>query len=37
MPTNPLVTVVLPAHNAETTIAPAIASTLQQTYTNFEL
>jgi hypothetical protein len=37
MPTSPPVTVVLPAHNAEATIAPAIASTLQQTYTNFEL
>jgi glycosyltransferase involved in cell wall biosynthesis len=28
---------VLPAHNAEATIAPAIVSTLQQSYTDFEL
>lgn len=33
----PPVTVVLPAHNAEATIAHAIASTLQQSYTEFEL
>src|SRR5262245_12802903 len=33
----PPVTVVLPAHNAEATIAQAIASTLQQRYTDFEL
>jgi glycosyltransferase involved in cell wall biosynthesis len=37
MPTSPPITVVLPAHNAEATIAPAIASTLQQSYTDFEL
>lgn len=37
MPTSPPVVVVLPAHNAEATIAPAIASTLQQSYTDFEL
>jgi glycosyltransferase involved in cell wall biosynthesis len=30
-------TVILPAHNAEETIAQAIASTLNQTYTDFEL
>ena len=37
MPTSPPITVVLPAHNAEATIAPAIVSTLQQSYTDFEL
>lgn len=37
MPTNPSLTVILPAHNAESTIAQAIASTLNQTYTEFEL
>jgi glycosyltransferase involved in cell wall biosynthesis len=37
MPSNPSLTVVLPAHNAEATIAPAIASTLNQSYTDFEL
>lgn len=37
MPISPPITVVLPAHNAEATIASAIASTLQQSYTNFEL
>src|SRR5262245_31418063 len=37
MPTSPPLTVVLPAHNAEATIAPAIASTVQQSYTDFEL
>jgi glycosyltransferase involved in cell wall biosynthesis len=37
MPTSPPVTVILPAHNAEATILPAIASTLNQTYTDFEL
>jgi glycosyltransferase involved in cell wall biosynthesis len=37
MTTSPPVTVVLPAHNAEATIAQAIASTLQQSYTDFEL
>ena len=37
MPTSPPLTVVLPAHNAEATIAPAIVSTLQQSYTDFEL
>jgi glycosyltransferase involved in cell wall biosynthesis len=37
MTTSPPVTIVLPAHNAETTIAQAIASTLQQSYTDFEL
>jgi glycosyltransferase involved in cell wall biosynthesis len=33
----PPVTVALPAHNAERTVAQAIASTLQQSYTDFEL
>ena len=37
MPTSPPVTVILPAHNAEATISPAIGSTLNQTYTDFEL
>jgi glycosyltransferase involved in cell wall biosynthesis len=37
MTTSPPVTIVLPAHNAEATIAQAIASTLQQSYTDFEL
>ena len=37
MPTSPPMIVVLPAHNAEATIAPAIASTLQQSYTDFDL
>jgi glycosyltransferase involved in cell wall biosynthesis len=37
MTTSPPVTVVLPAHNAEATIAQAIASTLQQSYADFEL
>jgi glycosyltransferase involved in cell wall biosynthesis len=34
---NPTVTVIMPAHNAEETIAQAIASTLNQSYTDFEL
>jgi len=33
----PSLTVILPAYNAEATIASAIASTLNQTYTDFEL
>jgi glycosyltransferase involved in cell wall biosynthesis len=37
MSVKPSVTVILPAHNAEATIAPAIVSTLNQTYTDFEL
>ena len=37
MSKNPSVTVILPAHNAEGTIAQAIASTLNQTYSDFEL
>ena len=37
MPTSPPVTVILPAHNAEATISQAIASTLSQSYTDFEL
>src|SRR5262245_41631008 len=37
MPTSPFLTIVMPAHNAEATIAQAIASTLRQTYTDFEL
>ena len=37
MGANPSLTVILPAHNAEQTIAQAIASTLNQTYTDFEL
>jgi glycosyltransferase involved in cell wall biosynthesis len=35
--TNPLLTVVLPAHNAEATIATAIQSVLSQSYPEFEL
>jgi glycosyltransferase involved in cell wall biosynthesis len=35
-PTNPLVSVVMPAYNAEKYIAEAIKSILNQTYTNFE-
>ena len=35
--TNPLLTVVLPAHNAEKTIAAAIQSILYQSYPEFEL
>jgi glycosyltransferase involved in cell wall biosynthesis len=34
---DPPLTVILPARNAEATIGPAIASTLNQTYGNFEL
>jgi glycosyltransferase involved in cell wall biosynthesis len=34
---SPPLTVILPAHNAEATIAPAIVSTLNQTFTDFEL
>jgi glycosyltransferase involved in cell wall biosynthesis len=37
MTTTPPVTVFIPAHNAEATIAQAIASTLQQSYADFEL
>jgi glycosyltransferase involved in cell wall biosynthesis len=37
MGANSSLTVILPAHNAEATIVPAIASTLNQTYTDFEL
>jgi glycosyltransferase involved in cell wall biosynthesis len=37
MSKNPSVTVIMPAHNAEETIAPAIASILNQTYSDFEL
>ena len=37
MNAKPSLTVILPAHNAEETIAQAIASTLNQTYTRFEL
>jgi glycosyltransferase involved in cell wall biosynthesis len=37
MSANPSVTVILPAHNAEETIAQAIASTLNQSYADFEL
>src|SRR5215510_1816606 len=37
MTENPSVTVIIPAHNAEATIAQAIASTLNQTFTDFEL
>jgi glycosyltransferase involved in cell wall biosynthesis len=37
MSKSPSVTVILPAHNAEGTIAQAIASTLNQTYSDFEL
>lgn len=37
MSTNPPLTVILPARNAEATIASAIASTLNQSYTDFEL
>src|SRR5512147_287645 len=35
--TNPQLTVVMPAHNAETTIAAAIRSILCQSYSEFEL
>jgi glycosyltransferase involved in cell wall biosynthesis len=35
--TGPSVIVILPAHNAEATIGAAIATTLNQTYTDFEL
>lgn len=35
--TDPLLTVILPAHNAETTIAAAIQSVLYQSYPRFEL
>jgi glycosyltransferase involved in cell wall biosynthesis len=37
MSKSPSVTVILPAHNAEETIAQAIASTLNQSYADFEL
>jgi len=37
MPTSAPLTVVLPARNAEATISQAIASTLNQSYTDFEL
>src|SRR5262245_9463769 len=37
MSANPSVTVIIPAHNAEETIAQSIASTLTQSYTDFEL
>ena len=37
MSTKPQLTVVLPAHNAETTIAAAIKSVLNQSYPDFEL
>jgi glycosyltransferase involved in cell wall biosynthesis len=37
MSESPSVTVIMPAHNAEETIAPAIASILNQTYSDFEL
>ena len=37
MQSTPPVTVLLPAHNAEATIASAIASTLNQSFTDFEL
>lgn len=37
MPSHPTLTVILPAHNAEATIASAIASTLNQSYGDFEL
>ena len=37
MGAKPSVTVIMPAHNAEPTIAQAIASTLNQTYTDFDL
>lgn len=37
MAVTPPVTVILPAHNAERTIAPAITSTLNQSYEDFEL
>ena len=35
MPSHPSLTVILPAHNAEATIASAIASTLNQSYSRF--
>ena len=37
MSTHPQITVVLPAHNAETTIAASIQSILHQSYIDFEL
>jgi glycosyltransferase involved in cell wall biosynthesis len=37
MKSYPPLTVILPAHNAENTIAQAIASTLNQTYTDFDI
>jgi glycosyltransferase involved in cell wall biosynthesis len=37
MALSPPLTVILPAHNAEATIGAAIASTLSQTYADFEL
>jgi glycosyltransferase involved in cell wall biosynthesis len=37
MSESPSVTVIIPAHNAEKTITQAIASTLNQTYADFEL
>ncbi len=37
MKTKHLLTAVLPTYNAEATISQAIASTLNQTYTDFEL
>ena len=37
METEPMITVLMPAYNAEHYIAEAIASVLQQTYANFEL
>ncbi|WP_448701617.1 glycosyltransferase [Mucilaginibacter sp. AW1-3] len=37
METNPMITVLMPAYNAERYIAEAIASVLQQTYADFEL
>jgi glycosyltransferase involved in cell wall biosynthesis len=37
MSANPSVTVIIPAHNAEETIAQAVASVLSQSYTDFDL
>src|SRR5476651_2363164 len=37
MDANPTITVLMPAYNAERFIGEAIASVLQQTYTDFEL
>lgn len=37
MPGKPLITIILPCHNSELTVARCVESILNQTYTNFEL